>query len=67
MSLYHEIKNACLSLTTSILTIHTLQKIGGWLVETAGACASAVVVALVVWFVMRKVEAKYPRPNRKDK
>ena len=58
--------NACLSLITSIFTIASLQKMGGWLIETAGACVSAVIVAVVVWFVMRKIESKYPRPHRKD-
>lgn len=66
MDLYHGLVNACRSTIISIFTIASLQKIGGWLVETAGACLSAVIVAVVVWFVMRRIERRYPRPHRKD-
>ncbi len=58
--------DACKSLFLAICSVHAVQKIAGWLAETAGACASAVIVAVVVWFVMRWVEKKFPRKNRNN-
>lgn len=58
--------DAVKSLGISITSVASLQKFAGWLLETAGACISAIIVAVVVWFAMRWVEKKYPRPHRKD-
>lgn len=58
--------DAVKSLTISISSVAALQRFAGWLLETAGACVSAAIVSIFVWFVMRWFEKKYPRPNRKD-
>ncbi len=49
-----------LSLSVGIGSVFTLQNVFNWFVHTAGACASAVIVSVVLYFIMRKVKQKYP-------
>ena len=54
------LQDFALSLSVGIGSVFTLQNLLSWFVHTAGACASALIVSVVLYFVMRKIKQKYP-------
>ena len=58
--LTHSVHDLSISLSVGIGTVFTLQNLVDWFVHTLGACVSAVIVSLVLYFIMRKVKKMFP-------
>lgn len=55
-----ELTDYTISLSLSIGSVFTLQNLFDWFIHTLGACASTLIVSLVLYFVMRKIKKMFP-------
>lgn len=58
--LTHDLQDYAVSLSVGIGSVFTLQNVFDWFVHTIGACASAIIVSVALYFVRRKIKKMFP-------